>query len=67
MKRDKWFYRNVIMDYVPILLLEKVNVKNIYDWSDFLYSNDIYEQEDIYAYLDNKIKQIQFDKSKSEV
>lgn len=58
MKRDIWFYRNVIMDYVPILLIEKVNVKNIYDWSNFLYSNDIYEQKDIYDYLDNILKEL---------
>jgi hypothetical protein len=62
MKKDRWFYRNVILDYIPFLLLEKVSVKNIYDWSDFLYSNEVFEIKEVYSYLDNKIKE--FDKSK---
>ena len=64
MKRDNWFIRNVILDYIPTLLLEKVNVKNIYDWSSFLYENEIFEMKEIYSYLDVKIKQLEIDINK---
>lgn len=64
MKKDNWFVRNVILDYIPTILLEKVNVKNIYDWSNFLYENEIFEMKEIYSYLDFKIKQLGIDINK---
>jgi hypothetical protein len=46
------------IDYTPYVLYEKINVKNITEWAQFLFENDIFEMKDIYTYLDNKIKDL---------
>ena len=54
--RDKYLLRNYCIDYIPHKLLDKINLKNIMEWTDFMFYNKIFELKDIYLYLDNKLK-----------
>ncbi len=45
-----------IVDYIPTKLLDKITAKDIYDWRDFLYENSVFEIQNIYIYLDHKMK-----------
>ena len=55
MNKDKFFYNQIIIDYTPFDLYEKVTVKNITEWSDFLYKINFTNTQDVYSYLNQKI------------
>lgn len=55
--KDKYLLRNYCIDYIPFNIMEKINVKEINEWAEFLYINKVFELKDIYTYLGNKLKQ----------
>ena len=56
--KDKYLIRNYCIDYIPFNIMDKVNIKHIYEWSEFLYINKVFELKDIYIYLDSKLKNL---------
>jgi hypothetical protein len=55
--KDKYIIGQYIIDYIPIRLLNKITIKDVYEWREFLFIHNIFELKDIYVYLDNKLKQ----------
>ena len=55
--QNKYIIGQYCLDYIPSKLLDKITIKDIYEWRDFLYIHKIFEIKDIYTYLDNKLKQ----------
>ena len=55
--KDKYIIGQYIIDYIPIRLLNKITIKDVYEWREFLFIHKIFELKDIYVYLDNKLKQ----------
>jgi hypothetical protein len=37
--------------------MKNINVKQVNEWTEFLYINKVFELKDIYTYLQNKLKQ----------
>ena len=54
--KDKYLLRNYVIDYIPFNIMENINVKQINEWTEFLYVNKVFELKDIYTYLGNKLK-----------
>ena len=59
MNKNKNWYNQICLDYIPFKILDKVSVKHIYIWSDFLNQINFNNMEDVYSYLNIKIKEIE--------
>jgi hypothetical protein len=55
--KNKYIISQYCLDYIPTKLLDKITIKDIYEWREFLFVHNIFEIKDIYIYLDNKLKQ----------
>ena len=55
MNKDKFWYNQICIDYIPFDLYEKVTVKDLSQWSDFLYKINFSNMNDVYCYLNEKI------------
>jgi hypothetical protein len=58
MNKDKFFYNQICIDYTPFDLIEKVTVKDIMKWSDFLHKINFNNMNDVYSYLNEKINEL---------
>jgi len=59
MNKNKNWYNQICLDYIPFKILDKVTVKDIAIWSDFLNQINFNNMEDVYSYLNIKIKEIE--------
>lgn len=54
--KNKYLIGQYCIDYIPLKLLDKITVKDIYEWRDFLFIHNVDNIKDIYIYLDGKFK-----------
>ena len=53
---NKYIISQYCLDYIPKKLLDKITVKDIYEWREFLFIHNIFDIKDISIYLDSKFK-----------
>jgi hypothetical protein len=58
MDKTKSWYAIIIIDYLFEYQLSKVTIKDLMNWSEFLYEMKFENTADIYKYLDNKLIKI---------
>ncbi len=58
MNKDKFFYNQICIDCVPFNLIEIINVKQIMEYTDFLYKINFQNMQDVYSYLNKKFEEI---------
>lgn len=58
MNKDKFFYNQIILDYIPTKLLKKVTAKQILKWSKLLYDINFDDTKNVYCYLDKKFNKL---------
>jgi hypothetical protein len=57
MNKDYYWYLCIIFDYLFEEQAKKISAYNIKEWAKFLCRMNFNSTVDVYAYLDNKIKE----------
>jgi hypothetical protein len=58
MNKDKFFYNQICIDFIPFNLCEVINVFHITKWAEFLHKINFKDMKDVYSYLDKEINEL---------
>jgi hypothetical protein len=58
MNKDKFFYNQICIDFIPFNLYELINVFHITKWAEFLHKINFKDIKDVYSYLDKEINEL---------